>query len=219
MIYKFNNTRYCIVSLLLLLLLFGSLSCNNPEIEPFDDEIIFNELAVRQFKKFLNKEIPKIYDEIRIQGYGEASNYNIQYGQNIVGEEEAESILLPLLTESLTFLNAAGFSNTSISGEFGDTESPEIILTALIVLSKFEKEQIDLSDIPNIESNSFMSCLGSASGLTGIFNLATGAAVASRSAILSAVGKFARRSLGWIGAALFIGEFIGCYWGNNSVFK
>lgn len=109
-------------------------------------------------------------------------------------------------------LSKAGLPQTQIASLIGVHKST--ICREMKTLAEDE-----ISDIRDARSNNFMHCLGSATGLYGIYELATGAAAASRVAILKAVGKFARRSLGWIGAALFVGEFIQCYWGDNSIFN
>lgn len=124
-----------------------------------------------------------------------------------------------MMEPSKEFLFATGYTEKELLDEFNSLEGPEIFITAITTFAKLEFDKNHEQSIKNPGyDNSIMKCLGSASGIKGLWDIATGAAAASRATILKTIGKVARRSFGWIGAALFLGEFVQCYWGNNSSF-
>lgn len=193
--------------------MFLTLSCEESVGDLPADPVVFNEAATERFTKFLSDPD----NAIDLNGYLDNNSGTFSPNElEQVKEQISNNELRPLLDESLLFLKANGFANQELISEFGSLDDPALIITAFVLVIGLSDEEV--FDISEGRTNNFMRCLGTATGLYGIWELATGAAVASRSAILRAVGRFARRSLGWIGAAIFIGEFIQCYWGDNSVF-
>tara|TARA_R110001592_G_scaffold246337_1_gene508060 strand:+ start:107 stop:739 length:633 start_codon:yes stop_codon:yes gene_type:complete len=197
-------------ALFIILCIVSVNSCQTDAIEP-EAFLIENPVAINLFKSQVNKEIPKLRERINVLNYSE-------YSANLENVNTDFAELEELMSPSLTFLNSVGFSNEDLTSEFGSLYDPNIIVLAMSALVSLEASKESQKGSVAPDGNSFMKCLGSASGVTGIWQMATGAAAVSRSAILKAVGKFAKRSLGWIGAALFMGEFVQCYWGNNSSF-
>ena len=210
---NFNLGRVIFASILLTFMQ----SCSTENIEKEEEPIIHNEVALNKFNQLLKVENRKLNESLSPYLSSSRSTANIDYEQ--LSEEDAEEYLKPIIEGSLDLLVSSGFSEDEIKEEVGSLEDPALFFAAFTVLLNADEHGVIEGSIANIESNGFMYCLGSASGIYGIWELATGAATASRRAILRAVGKFARRSLGWVGAALFIGEFVQCYWGGNSSFE
>ncbi len=197
-------------------LLLVTLSCEqigNDEVP--NDPLVLDHVAIERFEKFVSN--PENAVDAKLKDYISGKTVAlVSVEESELIEHISQNELRPLLNESLIFLNSSGFTDQELISEFGSLDDPGLVITAFVLLIGLSDGEI--SDIRDARSNNFMHCLGSATGLYGIYALATGAAAVSRVAILKAVGKFARRSLGWIGAALFVGEFIQCYWGGNSIF-
>lgn len=202
-------------TLFLVGICFAIISCH--EVNPEDDNLIYNEQAIREFSATVSSNSGPIskYVSSYLQG-----KFTANMEEDQLTEEEARKLINAMIKPSKDFLVASGFTENELLSEFDSLEGPEMLLTAITVLTKLDSDDKSSKSVKNLGyDNSIMKCLGSASGIKGLWDLATGTAAASRATILKVVGKVARRSLGWVGATLFLGEFVQCYWGNNSSFE
>lgn len=202
----------------ILLIFLTTFSCTSDDVSPEDSGIVFDELALNSFKATLREQGPKLSEQLGdILIENGRNSANLGSRSQKFSEEEAAMILDPLMKESLALVKAAGFSLEELEDEFGNIDSPELIGLALYLLVLSDDDAT--SARYEIESdNNIVKCLMTALGLEELFNRPFDiASKASKKTLLRAVGKFAVRQLGWVGWALGVGEFVGCYYGNNSV--
>lgn len=130
--------------------------------------------------------------------------------------------------ESQVFLTSFGFAETELREELGEFYEVGIIYTAM---AAFEAERewgssgsgtngpgVDMPDVASIvfgintiqAEESIGTCLLEAVGVGALYDWAVGKAVLSRRLLIRAVGKFLARSLGWVGTALAVADFVWC---------
>lgn len=208
-------------AILFFLLIIISTSCQ--EVEPMNDTLVFNQEAINKFNRAIrtNSTDLKKYSQHIFQNQSQANLDNFEVNsEEVISEEEAQELLETLIGPSTDFLLKSGFTQDELLSEFTTLNGPEVLFTAIGTLIILETEYNKTGSVKNPSyENSIMECLGAASGIKGLWDIATGAAAASRATIIRTFGKFARRSMGWIGAALFMAEFVQCYWGDNNSFE
>ena len=129
--------------------------------------------------------------------------------------------------ESKMLLSSFGFSDTELRQELGDYYDVGVIYTAM---AAYEAERewggnsgpgdtiIEMPDMAQVifgfntiqAEESIGTCLLEAVGVGALYDWAVGKAVLSRRALIRAVGKFLSRSLGWVGTALAVADFVWC---------
>lgn len=214
---------YLTTSSILLCFCCTMISTSCQDVEPLNDQLIYNQEAINKFNQAIqaNSNDLKMYTDFAFHNKYQANLDRSEVNsKDTIDEEKAKKLLEFLVKPSKDFLLSSGFTENELLDEFNSMDGPEVLFTAIGTLIILETKQRQTGSVKNqTYENSIMECLGAASGIKGLWDLATGAAAASRSTIIKTFGKFARRSMGWIGAALFMAEFVQCYWGDNNSFE
>jgi len=105
-------------------------------------------------------------------------------------------------------LNQYGISDQEIIEDYGSLDSPELIYVGMYLAND---DSLNFQQQSN-SSSQVVDCLLRATG-TQAFHDAFWGSFTNRRMLLRAVGRFATRTLGWIGAALIVADFADCMWG------
>lgn len=119
-------------------------------------------------------------------------------------DQQAQIILQPVIAETKNMLNQYGISDQEIIDDYGSLDSPELIYVGMYLANDSQNQSMSSSEV--------VDCLLRATGIQA-FHDAFWGNFTNRRMLLRAVGKFATRTLGWIGAALIVADFADCMWG------
>lgn len=136
--------------------------------------------------------------------------------QNIT-EDDAQILMIPTLNESQALLDYYGFQDSEFIEELGVIDETVKIHTAQAIL---EAERLFNSSNTYTASalmfnqaladDSIGTCLLDAVGVGALYDWAVGKAAISRKLLIRAVGKALSRTIGWVGTALAVADFVWC---------
>lgn len=166
-----------------------------------------------RFSSFLTKERNTIVDGLRStdkNGFIDAVDENIT-------ESEAQILLVPTVDESKLLLEYFGFTDQEFIEELGVVDETVRIYTALAVLEaerRFNNGNTytasSLMFNQALADENIGTCILEAIGVGALYDWAVGKAVISRRALIRAVGKTLSRTIGWVGTALAVADFVWC---------
>ena len=138
-----------------------------------------------------------------------------------------ESEIQSVYNQSKVVISAYGISEEDLTSEWGIDYDAEAIIKLSLSIAAYEAENKEIEAV-SIKNSIFLStsayakqrgmydCLKDALGIEGVYEVLRQRALstyAGKKMLIKAVGKVATRSLGWVGAALAVGDFVNCYWG------
>ena len=159
------------------------------------------------FSSFLSSERMVILDRINLD-----ANHQV----DDISESEAQELMSKTLKESKLLLSYFGFEEEEFKNESGKIDDIVIIFTALAVFeaeNRFEKPNVYTASLFFNEAKAYDSvgtCLLEAIGVGALYDWAVGKSVVSRRVLIRAVGKALSRTLGYVGTALAVVDFVWC---------
>mgnify|MGYP000954290271 CR=1 FL=1 len=190
-----------------------------------DDSFLDNQdqkLAVDNFKTLVIESKPKL------DNYFSKKQSLLSRKSTASEENEMKDILEPLLNGSKDLLHAYNFTDKEIKEELGDLNSPEVILSAVLIVALEKDKQISTASTIDLSSlfatslyaqeNNYdktVNCVLRATGLAGagvLLNegIKEGIKKIGVKGTLKMVGKVAGRTLSWVGVAWAVGDFVYC---------
>ena len=160
-----------------------------------------------KFSSFLSSERVSIVDRINLN--------KDQVAGSVISESEAKEVLTNTLEESMLLLKHFGFQEDEFMDESGSIDNIVVIFTALAVLeaeNRFNNRNTYASSLFFNEAQAYGvgTCILEAIGVGALYDWAVGKAVLSRRMLIRAVGKTLSRTIGWVGTALAVADFVWC---------
>lgn len=182
-------------------------------VQACQEHTIPEEAPLDRFSSFLTKERNTIIDGLRASdknGFIDAVDENLT-------EPEAQILLVPTVNESKILLEHFGFTDQEFIEELGVVDETVRIYTALAVLEaerRFNNSNTytasSLMFNQALADDSIGTCILEAIGVGALYDWAVGKATISRRALIRAVGKTLSRTIGWVGTALGVADFVWC---------
>lgn len=190
-----------------------------------DDNFLDNQdqkLAIDNFKTLVIESKPKL------DNYFGKKQSLLSRKSTVNEENEMKDILEPLLNSSKDLLHTYNFTDKEIKEELGEVNSPEVILSAILIVALEKDKQISTTSTVDLSSlfatslyaqNNYydqaVDCVLRATGLAGagiLLNegIKAGIKKLGIKGTLKMVGKITGRTLSWVGIAWAVGDFVYC---------
>ncbi|PZX59449.1 hypothetical protein [Hydrotalea sandarakina] len=139
-------------------------------------------------------------------------------------ELQCEVEVRPVYNQSLSVISAYGITEQDMVEEWGYNYDQELVVELALSIAAYEaldhehglaqvKQSLFLFN--TAYAGDFYNCVKTALGIEALFELWRVRALstyAGKKMLLKAIGKVATRSLGWVGAAWAVADFIDCYY-------
>ncbi len=139
-------------------------------------------------------------------------------------ELQCETEVKPVYNQSRTVIAAYGITEQDLIDEWGANYDPELVVELALSIAAYEAldHEYGLASIRQAlflitpsYANRLYDCVKTALGIEALFELWRERALstyAGKKMLIKAIGKVATRSLGWVGAAWAVADFVDCYW-------
>jgi hypothetical protein len=187
-------------------------ACNKTETIPSKNMSSHFELFSTSFKE----NLPKI--QIAAEQYNTSFHREKDF-DNISESEKMKEVLIPLIKDSEKLINEYGLTNEDMEEIFGESESENAIVLALLLFesNKNSNQNLEVSastlfSTPLYAQTVIGSCVMEAFGLRELARAAYGQL--SKAAMIKLATKVASKYMGPIGVGLAIAEFSYCMYNN-----
>ncbi len=188
-----NYTILCSFKLLALIAIFNLYSCSQNDESIYEPN--FDAEAFERFGGFLESNFVK----------NGSSRANLENSE--LTEVEAKTLMMPLIDESLLFLENLGFEKSDVFEEIGDADSPQIGEAAISLFVLISQEKGFYSTTSEVGGdNEFLACLAEILPIALISKLVEVGIDEfvekyGKRALVKIVGKTLGKTLGWVGLA------------------
>lgn len=154
---------------------------------------------------------------------GEDYNVGLEITPEYASQCEIE--VRPIYDQSNVVIASYGITQQDLIEEWGVNYDPELIIHLGIAIAAYEELDSENGIVmtrnsiflitPIYAKSELYQCIKEAIGFEGVIEVLRTRALstyAGKKLLIKAIGKFATRSLGWVGAAWAVADFIDCYY-------